>query len=245
MRLVPQLLDKIEPFVDEFRQWPKGDIPSSKEGKWLQVQMSQFTPPFVIEKNYENSFISSSHVVDTELLDATLKRKTNLLSKQEIRILIGSTKNLKHKILLQLLYGCGLQIFEAIELKIDDINLKECRVNVGTRTVPLSTKMVPQLEFLFRYTQKPDNNHLFPNWNGGHVTPEDAEQIVKYAFAAAGLRPVSPHALRHSFASHLLEYGVRIGIIQTLLGNYDATKMRHMKISEEMIKNVKSPLDKL
>ncbi|MBI4154155.1 tyrosine-type recombinase/integrase [Candidatus Woesearchaeota archaeon] len=210
--------------VDDFGQEPEGDS----------------IPPLVLEGGNGMQILVCQEQQHVE--------QAATLTKEEIFRIIDCAPNVRQKMLIQLLYGCGLLASETVRLRMDDIDLKKGMVYVShgnKRCIPLPRGVARNMEFLLKYSK--DNVHLFPNgYVEGHLSIESAERVVGHAAAAAGLKnPVSSYTLRHSFAAHLLESGTKVAIIQTLLGNYDATQIKHLHVSEEMIKKVKSPLDYL
>jgi integrase/recombinase XerD len=163
--------------------------------------------------------------------------------------MIDSLKNTKHRILVSLLYSSGLRISEAVRLKVEDISFKE---GIGLvkggkgrkdRHFIISKHLLGEIkEFLnMRHYESP---YLFPT-KKGHIGARQAEKIVKLAAKKAGIKKrVFAHALRSSFATHLLDKGTDIRIIQELLGHSNlSTTQRYTKVSTKLIKSVKSPLD--
>jgi site-specific recombinase XerD len=178
----------------------------------------------------------------------------NILTKEEVQEMISLTKNIKHKILLELLYGCGLRVSEAAKIKISDLDLKEkiLKINQGKggkdRYVPIPTKTSHKIEFLLRLTED-TNPYLFPSGHkdGYHISIKTIQCVVKQAADRAQIKKnIHPHTLRHSYATHLLEQGTDIRIIQKLLGHakLDTTQL-YTQVSTQLIKNVTSPLDNL
>ncbi|OYT41840.1 integrase [Candidatus Pacearchaeota archaeon ex4484_26] len=181
------------------------------------------------------------------------KRKESLpiiLSKREVKKLINSIENPKHKLLVSFLYACGLRVSEAVKLRVSDIDFDEGLIYVRKgkggkdRCVPLPKSLIKSMENL--KVQINNFKYLFQT-KKGHLSIKSAQLIVEKAAKKAGInKRVSPHTLRHSFATHLLESGVSIRIIQKLLGHKRiAATQIYTQISNQTIKNVKSPLDDL
>ena len=138
------------------------------------------------------------------------------------------TKNLKHKLLMEIMYASGLRVSEIIKIKINDIDFEEgiIRVNLGKgkkdRQTILSKRAIEDLK---NYLQKrnDDNPYVFPGaQNKSHLSVRSVQKIVLRAAKLAGIKKdISCHNLRHSFATHLLELekGVDIRYIQRLLGH--------------------------
>jgi len=184
-------------------------------------------------------------------IDQPKKKKSlpKVLAKSEIEKMIKITSNLKHKLLIELLYSSGLRVSEAINLKINEIDIENnvVRVNQGKgkkdRISILSERFKKDL--LNYLCKKRDNDiYLFSKGNS-HVVLKTAQGVVAIAAKKAGLnKKVTPHMLRHSFATHLLENGTDIRYIQKLLGHSRLeTTQIYTKVSNNDLKNIKSPLD--
>lgn len=178
------------------------------------------------------------------------KKIPEILTKGEISKMINSTNNIKHKLILKMLYGCGLRVSEIVNLKKEDTNFEEGLIHIklakGKRDrfvkIPESVK-----EELKNYCKLDKDEILFPSSRGGKLTTATIQAIVENAGEKAGItKEVYPHLLRHSFATHLLESGVDLRMIQKLLGHSDIkTTQIYTQISQANIKNIKSPLDLL
>ena len=178
------------------------------------------------------------------------KTLPDILSINEIKKLIENTRNIKHKLILKMLYGCGLRVSEIINLKLDDVNFDEGLIHIRLakgkkdRFVKLPYSLE---EDLGNYCKLNKDNFLFPSNRGGKLTKKTILKIVQNAARKAGIKKrVYPHLLRHSFATHLLENGTDLRIIQKLLGHSDIkTTQIYTQISQASIKNIKSPLDNI
>jgi len=179
-----------------------------------------------------------------------LKKLPVVLTKEEVKKLIDSVENEKHKLIIKLLYSSGLRLGELTNLKIGDLELDE---NIGwvrsgkggkDRIFILSKKLVSELG---NFTKNMNgNNFLFAGRNG-KMSERNVQKIVILAASRAGIeKQVHPHTLRHSFATHLLESGENIRKIQELLGHSDlSTTQIYTHISTDELKKVKNPLDDL
>ena len=180
------------------------------------------------------------------------KRIPEVLTKEEIVAILRNVYNAKHRLLLEMIYGCGLRVSEAIKLKKDDIRFEEgilfIREGKGKKdrmvSVPSNTSERVKHYISLR---NDDNPYVFDSLRGGHLTTMSIQKIVKNAAKKAGIKKcVHPHTLRHSYATHLLEDGTDLRIIQRLLGHSDLrTTEIYTHISSALIKSVKSPLDAL
>ncbi len=175
----------------------------------------------------------------------------NYLTFAEITKLIDVTSNLKHKSIIMLLYSGGLRLSEVINLKIADIDSNSMTITIRQakgkkdRQVMLSEKFLLILrQYYLKY--KP-SYFLFEGQNSLQYSGRSIQQIVKESATKSGLnKPVSPHILRHSFATHLLETGTDIRYIQELLGhNHLKTTEIYTHITDVAKNKIKSPLDRL
>jgi len=177
------------------------------------------------------------------------KKLPTVLSKDEIKRLLNATENKKHKLLMEFLYSSGLRASEAVSFKVDDLDLDEKMgiVKLGKgkkdRNIILSESFINHLR---EYLDGHNSEFLFPSKNQEkHLTVRMAQRIVNDSAKKAEIKKrVFCHALRSSFATHLLEAGTDIRYIQTLLGHSSiATTERYTRVSTEQLKKIKSPLD--
>jgi len=220
-----------------------------KKLKPSSVNLALCTLRFFYKKILEQDIFSK---IESPKLE---KKIPTVLTKDEIKQMIASAKNQKHRILVELLYSAGLRVSEAVKMRINDLDLKEkiavVRAGKGRkdRVVILSTTLVKDLQdYIPKLKEKfSENEFLFPSPSKKNqpITPRQAEKIIKSLAEKAGIKKrVYCHALRASFATHLLEQGTDIRVIQTLLGHANlATTERYTKVSLEQIKKVKNPLD--
>lgn len=172
-----------------------------------------------------------------------------VISKEEVLAIIKNTNNIKHKCVVELLYGSGLRKSELLNLKINDIDSKRMLVRVENakgnkdRHTLLSKIALDDLRLYFKeYRPKV---YLFEGQKGGKYSGESVLRIVKMASEKARIRKsVSPHILRHSFATHLLETGVDLRQIQVLLGHSSSkTTEIYTHVATNTFKTIKNPLD--
>ena len=172
-----------------------------------------------------------------------------VLSKEDVHKMISTTINPKHNCIISLLYGTGVRVSELTHIKICDLDLdrKILRVFQGKgkkdRMVVLPTKLFSILQKQ-RQIKKADD-FLFTNGRGGKLTEATIQKIVMHSAEKAGIKKrVSPHTLRHSFATHLLEAGTDIRYIQELLGHAKLqTTQIYTKVANNVLAQIKSPLD--
>jgi site-specific recombinase XerD len=174
-----------------------------------------------------------------------------VLSRNEIKRILNVTFNLKHKAILTAVYSLGLRAGELINLKVTHVDGDRNVVSIlkakgyKDRMVMLS----PLLKDLLReyYLEYKPNEYLFEGQNGGKYTTSSMRKILSKSVRLADVKKnVVLHSLRHSFATHLLENGTDIRIIQILLGHSSIkTTQIYTKVSTTLLRQVKSPLDSL
>lgn len=174
-----------------------------------------------------------------------------ILAEEEMIHLIQKSTNLKHRAILLTGYAAGLRVSEIIHLRLTDIDSKRMMIHLHgakgkkDRMVPLSKKLLVTLrEYYMAYHPAV---YVFENPRGGMYSVRSAQQILQHAKAEAGIhKKGSIHMLRHSYATHLMESGTDIRIIQTLLGhNSIRTTMLYTHVSKKDIGKIESPLDRL
>ncbi len=171
-----------------------------------------------------------------------------VLTKEEVKKMIESSDNQKSRLIISLLYSAGLRVSELVNLKVEDLNIGDksgwVRHGKGAkdRLFVLSESLANELQ---EYIKGKDNKYVFSKENP--LTTRNIQKIIKGTKARAGIsKRVTPHTLRHSFATHLLEQGTDIRLIQTLLGHSSiSTTSIYTHISTEQIKKVANPLDSL
>lgn len=172
-----------------------------------------------------------------------------VLSVEDIKKILATIKNLKHKVLISTIYSCGLRISEALNLKISNIDSNRMTLRIENskgnrdRQVMLSEKLLPILRDYYKL-YKP-TIYVFEGQKGGKYTARSAEQVFKKALEKACIRkPASLHTLRHSFATHLIENGTDIRIVQELLGHKNIkTTQIYTHVTDQTKRKIKSPLD--
>ena len=172
-----------------------------------------------------------------------------VISKEEILSIIENTNNIKHRCIVQLLYGSGLRRSELLNLKLDDIDSKRMLVRVvgskgnKDRLTLLSKTALNDLRKY--YTKYEPHIYLFEGKKGIKYSGASVLKIVKTAAEKARIRTtVTPHVLRHSFATHLLESGTDLRQIQVLLG-HGSTKTTEIytHVATNTLESIKNPLD--
>lgn len=182
----------------------------------------------------------------------TETRRPTVLSPREVSRMLAKARNPKHRALLMLLYSAGLRAGELVRLRPEDLDSERglLRVRQGKgakdRNTLLARKAVEAVE---RYAEAYSTGPwLFPAPDPGrHLSTRSVQRVVKRAAKAAGIeKNVTTHTLRHSFATHLLEGGTNLRVIQELLGHRSArTTQIYTHVARSAIESVRSPLDNL
>ena len=179
------------------------------------------------------------------------KKLPTVLSKNEIQLLFGNTHNLKHLTILAVIYSCGLRISELINISLNDIDNNRMIIHIRKgkgnkdRQVQLTNQV---LELLRMYYKKYlPVNYLIVGQNGGKYSTTSIQKIIKKSALKARIyKKVTPHTLRHSFATHLLEDGTDIKFIQKILEHSDIkTTQIYTHVSNAHLKNIQNPSDSL
>lgn len=174
-----------------------------------------------------------------------------VLASEDVKTILNSIDNPKHRALISTIYSCGMRISEALNLKLCDIDSKRMIVRIENskgnrdREVMLSEKLLILLREYYKvYTPKV---YVFEGQKGGKYTARSAEQVLKKALAKSKVnKQASLHTLRHSYATHLIEKGIDIRIVQELLGHKNIkTTQIYTHITDATKLKLKSPLDDL
>ena len=182
------------------------------------------------------------------------KKAPNILSAQEVELLLEQPNNIdlkgiRDKAMLEFAYATGMRVTEIISLDIDDVNLEEgyvvCRHNGKQRSIPIGSISLKALDDYIKNARsiliKDDNNKaLFVNINGKRLTRQGFWKIVKYYKEQAHItKEITPHVLRHSFATHLLQNGADLKAIQSMLGHSDISSTQvYMQFQDDGLKDV-------
>lgn len=229
--------------------------------------IEQFNKEYILARNlsssFQNQFVNAVklyfQVVQNRNLQPSLiirpkreKLLPNVLSKEEVKSILDAARNVKHKMMLSLIYSCGLRCGELLRLKPEHIDSKRMIVIIKQskgkkdRIVPLSEKILHQLREYFKSFRP--KNYLFEGQVVGEkYDARSLQNVLKQNVKRAGIRkPVTLHWLRHSYATHLLEAGTDLRYIQELLGHSSSkTTEIYTHVSTHNLQKIKSPFDSL
>lgn len=174
------------------------------------------------------------------------KKLPVILSKNEIERMIRVTKNINHRLIILVAYSAGLRLSEIINLKWQDIDLERDLIHIKRakgkkdRVVMLSKKLKEQLNSISQ-----TDSFIFMTNRNKKYSDRTIQKIIATAASKANLQKhITPHTLRHSFATHLLEAGTDIRYIKNLLGHSDiSTTLVYTKVSNRDLLKIKSPID--
>lgn len=182
------------------------------------------------------------------------KKKSTLpkvFSQAEILNLFECAGNIKHRLMLKLCYGMGLRVSEIVNLKTNHIDSKRMQVLVASgkgkkdRYVALPSSILDEMREYYRLHRPKE--YLFEGQYGGQYAIRSAQAVFKNTMSKAKInKPIGIHGLRHSYATHLLEAGTDMYLIQKLLGhkNIKTTEI-YAKVGNRQLAKIKSPLDDL
>ena len=182
------------------------------------------------------------------------KRTPNVLTAKEVELLLKQPdtvdlKGVRDKAMLEFAYATGMRVTEIISLDIDDVNLEEsyviCKSGKKQRVIPLGSMSLKALREYIEEARgilikSEDEKALFINVNGGRLTRQGFWKIIKFYKEQAHItKDITPHILRHSFATHLLQNGADLKAIQTMLGHSDISSTQvYMQFQDEGLRDI-------
>ncbi len=182
------------------------------------------------------------------------KRVPNVLTTQEVELLLEQPKDIdlkgtRDKAMLEFAYATGMRVTEIISLDIDDISLEEgfavCKSGAKQRNIPLGSMSLKALKEYIEEARPilikdEKEKALFVNVNGKRLTRQGFWKIIKYYKEQAHItKDITPHVLRHSFATHLLQNGADLKAIQTMLGHSDISSTQvYMQFQDPGLKDI-------
>lgn len=227
----------------------------------------RFNNEYILRKklssSYQNQFINAlkkffktieKRQIDIDLVQRPRKENLlpNVMSKQEVKATLDAHSNIKHRMMLILIYACGLRRSELLNLQPTAINSQRNQLKIiqskgkKDRYVPISDEVVKLLRQYYKLF-KP-TKWLFEGQNPGEkYSPTSLQKVLKTALKKANVKkPATLHWLRHSYATHLLENGTDLRYIQELLGHSSSrTTEIYTHVSQKSLQNIRSPFDDL
>jgi len=174
-----------------------------------------------------------------------------ILSPEEVLRVLAVIRSVKHKAIIATAYAAGLRISEVCGLRIADIDSQRMRIHIRSgkgkkdRSVMLGESLLALLRQYYQAV-RPQGEYLFPGQKTQHhITPTAVRQVLRKVIRDTGLsKKVTMHTLRHCFATHLMEAGTDIRILQVLLGHSSIrTTLRYTHVTDRLVQKLVSPLD--
>lgn len=251
--------EALKSFLVFYREKPVAEITNED----VIIYNNEYILKNNLSDSYQNQIVNAIKLYFTTIRETKIeidkihrpkrsKLLPNVLSKEEVKLILNAPSNVKHKMMLSLIYSCGLRCGELLALRPVHIDSKRNIVLLKNskgkkdRIAPLSPKILEMLReyyILFKPT-----TYLFEGRiNGQPYDDRSLQQVLKQALKKAGItKPVTLHWLRHSYATHLLESGTDLRYIQELLGhNSSKTTEIYTHVSTKSIQQIKSPFDDL
>jgi len=219
------------------------------------LQEKKYAPRTYNQILYGLKAFFNTYMPDVPIMEEFTRHKTNrrlytILTRGQVNEMLKATTNLKHKCIIALLYGTGVRVSECANLVVRAIDSKEMLIHVigkgdKDRYTILPHQLLPVLRTYYKDTRP--GKYLFPGRSDKPITTAMIEYAVRQSVEKAGIGlKATPHLLRHTFATHLLEDGCDIRTIQVLLGHkHIRTTARYMHVRRDRIKSITSPLDSL
>lgn len=217
-----------------------------------RVKLSTYIQAICALRFFYRNTLNRKIEIDRIPLPRYDKKLPVVLSKAEVKALLEAPKNLGHRAILATMYGAGLRVSEVTHLKVSDLD-RERRViwvrggkGHKDRQVMLAEPLREVLAAYWRWKRPTD--WFFPGANPGcPIACNSVFQACRKAARRAGIaKPVHPHSLRHAFATHLLEDGVNLVVIQALLGHaHLKTTAGYLHLSDSAVRSTRSPLEML
>ena len=213
-----------------------------KSDAFIKMSINAIKFYYEVVNEMPNRFYSIGHIPKKETLP-------KVISKESVFRMIDSCSNIKHRCIIELLYSSGLRRNELINLEISDIDSERMLITVRQskgkkdRITLFSKKLLEDLRTY--YLAHRPKKYLFEGAGGGQYSPTSVARIIYRAAKKAKIqKKVTPHMLRHSFATHLLESGTDLRYIQSLLGHSSSrTTEIYTNVALNGIENIRNPLD--
>ncbi len=229
---------------NDIRNYLKVLVKEGRSSSYLNQMINSIKFYYEIVLGMPNRFYSIERPAKKQQLP-------KVISLEEVQSIINNTNNIKHKCIVSLFYSAGLRRSELLNLKITDIDSKRMVITVRNgkgnkdRLTILSQAVLEDLRIYYKEWKPKD--FLFEGASSRMYASTSVSRIIDYAAKKAGIRKkITPHMLRHSFATHLLENGTDLRYIQVLLGhNSTRTTEVYTQVAINNIKAIKSPIELL
>lgn len=241
--------------VDEITDIKRSDINSYI----LKLKEEKYTPPSVMRKiasmrGFFKWFCANDYSDKNPILTLEQpklpKHLPKVMTTEELNNILNSHLNITEKVIVELLYGCGLRVSELTNLSIGDIDIrskyikcygkgsKERIVPFGEKAKSALKKYLQNREIIILENNLENNKKLLLKNNGKNITRQDVYNFIRKQGEKIN-KHISPHTLRHSFATHLLENGADLRVVQELLGHSDvSTTQLYTHITKKRLKEV-------
>lgn len=252
-----EYLRSVHQFVAYYRRSPRDLGAEDIRAYWLHlVQTLHFSPAnlkmrIAALKFLYNVTLNRPEVVERIAYPKVPRPLLDIPSPGEVAKVLSTMRSPKHRMVLFCAYGAGLRVSEACGLCVGDIDSKRMVIHVRSgkggrdRYAILSRVLLDSLRTYYR-AESPEKPYLFPSTVPGKPLPvEGVQTALRIALAHSGVsKRITPHTLRHAFATHSLEAGTDLRVIQVLLGHANIrTTVRYVHVSTRLIASTPSPLD--
>jgi len=260
-RYSEQTADAYLYWIHRFLNWCRKEL-----GKISKKDVRAFIQK-LDNRNLAGNTLNQAHMALKFLFEGVMNRKMwidikyskvperiqRVLTKEEVRKLLGEIKNEKHRLMIELMYSAGLRVSEVVNLKVKDLVLDKdygfVRNGKGgkDRLFILAFVVREKIKNLIFMSDLNEEDYVFVSNRKNKYSIRSLQQIIKKSAKSAELdwRNIHCHTLRHSFATHLIEQGDSVGDVQVMLGHKSPeTSIGYVHSSGQMIK-IKSPLDSL
>lgn len=254
---IKSYMDYASLFLKHLNEYPSlKDVPVKAIESFIneKVQKEQISVSYqkglvgAIKKLYELT-LNQKVQLDYLYPKRSFSKLPKFFSKEEIRQLLDSTDNIKHRAILMTIYSCGLRLNELLNLKIKDIRSSEkiIRINQSKGNKDRIVSLPDKLLYILRdyYLVYKPTNYLFEGEKGNRYSERSVQLVLKKSLANAKIKTEGTvHTLRHSYATHLIQSGIDVRIVQELLGHENIkTTMIYTHITDIDKKRTPSPLD--
>lgn len=231
---------------EQIRLYLQGLVQAQRSDSYINQMINSIKFYYEVVMEMPNRFYSIERPRKKESLP-------KVISVEEVQMIINNTNNIKHRCIVSLLYSAGLRRGELLNLKLEDIDSKRMVINVKNGkggkdrlTILSPTVLIELRKYISQWNPRP-KTYLFEGEMGEKYSATSVLRIIQKAAKVAGIKKsISPHVLRHSFATHLLESGTDLRYIQVLLG-HSSTKTTEIytQVATNNIRSIISPIDSL